>query len=172
MDILGDLLSQKSLDFQSFQNLWLAFLTILIPLSIAVLSEYFEKQRNNEDFVVLDMHVILDGILKFKTLLATTALVFMSGLFWASFDTTAKSWAIFGWVVGTCFFVSILLAFYDWTRGEKDRARLKYYEGLNDNKAFIAVSNSIWSAQNITPQQESQFLRVFLKKLKELTEYE
>lgn len=170
MEILNYILAQKSLPFSDFQNVWVALLTILIPLGIAVLSEYFRKQGSNEDLVVLDLHVILDWILNFKILLAATALVFIPGLFWGAYDITTKYWVIFGWIVGTVFFMKILFNFYQWTKGNKDPSRLEYYKGLSNGEDFLSVSKSIWSANNLPPRQEVEYLKVFIGKIKELTQ--
>lgn len=169
MEILDYILSRDSLPFSDFQNFWMALLTILIPLGIAVLSEYFRKQSSNEDLVVLDLHVILDWILNFKILLAATALVFIPGLFWGAYDVATKYWVIFGWVVGTIFFMKILFNFYQWTKGNKDPSRLEYYKGLSKAEDFLTVSKSIWSAHSLPPRQEAEYLKVFIGKIKELT---
>lgn len=164
--------NQQELSFQDFQNVGIAFLTILIPLGIAVLTEYFRKLDSKEDLVVLDLHVILDWILQFKCLLKATGLVFIPGLFWSYYQPLTKYAVMFGWIVGTIFFITILLRFYEWTKGSKEKHRLGYYQSLNNLDDFTEVSKSIWSANNLAPRQEVAYFSVFARKLEELTHHE
>jgi hypothetical protein len=58
-----------------FQVIGVAFLTILIPIAIAIFSD-------KSEFETLDKNVILDHIIKAKSLLLYLALIFLPFLFW------------------------------------------------------------------------------------------
>ena len=66
-----------------FQTLGLALLGILIPLTIAVLQDLLQKKgEGDNNFSVLDLHVILDCVFHVKPLLFYSALVFVPFVFW------------------------------------------------------------------------------------------
>ena len=65
------------------QRIGMALLAILIPLAIAILSNYYQKKEDKtKDFAILDLHVILDEIFRFKWLLGYFALIFLPTMFW------------------------------------------------------------------------------------------
>jgi len=73
----------RLIDLSMVQNLVLAILTILIPLAIAILSDLYSKKNDaNEEFLKLDLNIVLDKVFNVKLFLSCVFLIFISLFLW------------------------------------------------------------------------------------------
>lgn len=151
-------------DFPSIlQGIGVAFLTILIPVAIAIFSD-------KNEFKALDKNVILDHILKAKSLLIYLALIFFPFLFWnVSCQWLRFLWFII-WGVGVIFMTLILVDSYRWMKGNKFEIRFDYLRKLRDTKDLEESWRSVWQTEKINSQNEQAFFEIFASTVDRLLE--
>lgn len=142
-----------------FLVIGLAFLTILIPVAIAI----FRHDQN--EFEILDKNVILDHIIKAKFLLIYLALIFLPFLLWNDSGFWLRLIEMIFWVIGVIFMTRILFNSYRWMKGDKFSLRFEYLRNLKDNKDLEASWRSVWQTENINAQNEQEFFEIFASTL-------
>jgi len=140
-----------------------AYLTILISVAIAIFSE-------KKEFDALDRNVILDHILKAKSLLLYLGLTFFPLLFWNGSLPTTRLVEIFFWIIGVVFITKILINSYYWMKGNKFRLRFGYLRKLRNRQDMEEAWRSVWQTENINYQNEQEFFRIFQSTVNRLLE--
>lgn len=140
----------------------LALLTILIPLAIAILGDILQKKREkNADLTVLDLHVILDSVLKFKLLLLCTSIIFLPLFFWELQIGIIRILIIHLWIAGIVLLGDIVFDMYLWSKGNVWDFRFRYLKKLRQPKDLELVWHSVWQTENINERDEEKFFEIF-----------
>lgn len=141
-----------------------AFLTILIPVAIAI----FEHKK---EFEALDRNVILDYLVKAKSFLLYLGLIFLPLLFWSFSPRWLRFAEMVLWVIGIGFMSRILVKSYDWIKGDKFSLRFNYLKRLNNVKNTKDMEKSwrsVWQTKKINPQNEKEFFEIFSSTIEQL----
>lgn len=124
----------------------IAFLTILIPLGIAVLQDFFTKKPNKSapPLAKLDLHVILDQILRIKHLMLYAATPYLFQALWPTLPLHLKILADAIIVVALIQLSRIILDLHRWSKGNQLDYRLAYLSTLVNEKDMVEVWQSVW----------------------------
>lgn len=158
---LFKILDQLKIEQDILQVISMAFLTILIPVAIAIFGD-------KKEFEVLDRNVILDHVVEAKFFLFYLGLIFLPLLFWNISSAWLRFVEIILWAVGIYFMSNILINSYRWMKGNKFRLRFDYLNNLKDIKAMKESWHSVWEAEKINPQNERQFFEIFSSIIEQL----
>jgi len=140
-----------------------AYLTILISVAIAIFSE---KRK----FEALDRNVILDHIIKAKSLLLYLGLTFLPLLFWNSSMPWLRLLEIISWIIGVVFITKILFSSYHWMKGNKFQLRFGYLKKLRNRQDMEEAWRSVWQTENINFSNEQEFFNIFHSTVNRLLE--
>ena len=140
-----------------------ALLTILISVAIAIFSE-------KKEFEALDRNVILDHIIKAKSLLLYLGFALLPLLFWNGSLPWTRLLEIIFWIIGTFFITKILINAYYWMKGNKFRLRFDYLRGLRNRQDMEEAWRSVWQTENINFQNEQEFFNIFHSAVNRLLE--
>ena len=152
-----------------FQTLGLALLGILIPLTIAVLQDLLQKKgEGDNNFSVLDLHVILDCVFHVKPLLFYSALVFVPFVFWDIENGIIRLVEISLAIIGLFLILRIILAVYRWTKGNVTSFRLQYLKSLTKKSDMIPVWASVWKNKKMSFREEKEYFDIFSQKIDDL----
>lgn len=141
-----------------------AYLTILISVAIAIFSE------NKKEFETLDRNVILDHIIKAKSLLFYLGLTFLPLLFWNNSLWWTRLLEIIIWCVGVFFITKILINSYRWMKGNKFKLRFDYLRNLQNKQDIEEAWRSVWQTASINSQNEQEFINIFYSSVNRLFE--
>lgn len=148
------------------QGIGLALLTILIPLAIAVLTDLYQKRKDKDDeFVHLDLNVILDSIFNIRWLIFSVLLVFIPLLFWNIFSGLWKLVLICLPSIGIASITLIIINVYRWIKGNVFKYRFSYLRKVKKDNDLEITWKSVWKAQGIENEHEKEFLKIFFKKM-------
>ena len=162
----------SGINVSDYQNIGIALLTVLIPLGVAVLSDYFKKADDKVDYAELDLQVILDRVLTFKYLLFDIGLIFVPLLFWGYAFKELRYAIIIIFLIGTLHLLGILFNFYNWIKGNKEEMRLEYFKGLQPGNDLIKSSRSIWNSTGMGINDEKKFFKELFKNINKLLNHE
>ena len=140
-----------------------AYLTILISVAIAIFSE-------KKEFEALDRNVILDHIIKAKSLLFYLALTFFPLLFWNGSLPLTRLLEISCWIIGVIFISRTLGKSYHWMKGNKFSSRFDYLRQLRNRQDMEEAWRSVWQTENINFQNEQEFYNIFCSTVNRLLE--
>jgi hypothetical protein len=143
-----------------------AYLTILISVAIAIFSE------KEKEFETLDRNVILEHIIKAKSLLFFLGLTFAPLLLWNNSLPWTRFFAIIIWAIGLGFLITILVHSYHWMKGNKYRLRFDYLNELHNIVDMEEAWRSVWQADKINYQNEQEFFKIFSSTCKRFMENE
>lgn len=132
----------------------IAFLTILIPIAVAIFSD-------KKDFEILDRNVILDHVVNARYFLIYIALIYVPILLWESSSHDFHFFEFFAWATGICLIAVILRKSYHWMKGNKFILRFGYLRKLNNPKDMEESWRSVWEEKNINTQNEKEFFAIF-----------
>lgn len=152
------------------RGIGMALLAILIPLAIAILSNYYQKKDDKtKAFEILDLHVILDGVFKFKWLLIYVASIFLPTMFWDTFSSRESHLieTILS-VAGAYLVVKTLLDIYRWVKGNPSEFRFSYLRNLKTPDDMEAAWRSVWQAEKTGTYDEKEFFKIFSLKIDQL----
>jgi len=147
------------------QNVGLAFLTVLIPVAIAIFD-------SDTEFRELDNHVILDHVIGAKKILFALAAIFLPFFFWQHSSSSWRLAELLIWLAGVIFLTTRIASSYQWIKGNKYPLRFGYLRRLTDPKDMEEAWVSVWQSENINPQNESQFFQIFMEKINMLLDNE
>ncbi len=133
----------------------IAFLTILIPIAVAIFSE---KEKDSE---VLDRNVILDHVVSARYFLLYLALVYVPILLWEVSSYSIRFLELVLWGIGIYLIAGVLLRSYRWMKGDKFPLRLEYLRNLKDPKDSEESWRSVWQSPNTNAQNELEFFKIF-----------
>ena len=150
-------------------TLGIAFLTVLIPLAIAILQSIYQKKGAKTEFANLDLHVILDSVFNIKRLLFSICLIFIPLLPWkASLISPSKSFssiyrmiALFVSSLGIFLVGKTIYNVYRWVKGNAFRFRFSYLKRIKNHEDLEVVWRSVWEVENINSQDETTFFEIF-----------
>ncbi len=149
-------------DFPSMlRAIGVAFLTILIPVAIAIF-------REKNEFETLDRNVILDHIIKARSILIYLAFIFLPFLFWNGSCPWLRLIEVIIWTVGVYFMTKLLVNSYHWMKGNKFNLRFDYLRKLRNTKDMEESWRSVWQTEKINTQNEQEFLQIFSSTINEL----
>jgi len=148
------------------QGIGMALLTILIPLAIAILTEVYQKRRNNKKigFVDLDLRLILDYIFKIKFIISYVILIFFPMFFWSMWFGWPKFAEIVISSIGIYLIIKTIIDIYKWIKGsEKDvfRFRFSYLKKLKNHNDLEVNYRSVWQASEVKNEYAVKFLTIF-----------
>jgi hypothetical protein len=143
-----------------------AYLTILISVAIAIFSE------KEKEFETLDRNVILDHIIKAKSLLVYLGFTFVPLLFWNNSLPWTRLIAIIIWAIGLGFLIAISVHSYHWMKGNKYRLRFDYLKRLHNTVDTEDAWRSVWQADKINYQNEQEFFTIYSSTCKRFMESE
>lgn len=152
------------------QNVGIALLTLLIPLAIAIISDLYQKRKDpEENFVTLDMNIILNDIFRIKYLLIYIALIFIPMLFWDISNGFFRYIEIILSFIGIYLLTQRLLSVYKWLKGtDYTTFRLNYLKKLKNFTEMEEIWLSIWKTKNIdlnNETNEKKFIIVFIDRI-------
>jgi len=153
------------------QGIGLALLTILIPLAIAVLADIYQKRKNKEnEFVDLDLHVILDNVFNIRLLIFSVFLMFIPMLFWDILIGLYRLIPIILNSIGIILVTVIIIKVYRWVKGNIFDFRFSYLRKVKKDDDLGVVWKSIWEVKKIDFQDEINFCKLFFSKIDHLQE--
>ncbi len=161
LNYLFTILDQLKIEQDILQVIGMAFLTILIPVAIAIFGD-------KKEFEVLDRNVILDHVVQAKFFLFYLGLIFLPLLFWNIATTWLRFIAIIFWAIGIYFMSKILINSYYWMKGNKFSLRFNYLRNLKNVKDMEESWHSVWQAETINPQNEREFFEIFSSTIEQL----
>lgn len=154
------------------QGIGLALLTILIPLAIAVLADIYQKRKNKEnEFVDLDLHVILDNVFNIRLLIFSVFLMFIPMLFWDILIGLYRFIPIILNSIGIILVTVIIIRVYRWIKGNIFDFRFSYLRKVKKDDDLGVVWKSIWGVKKINFQDEIIFCKIFFSKIDHLQEF-
>ena len=149
-----------------FHNIGLALLSILIPLAIAILVDVYQKKKDKmEDFVELDLQVILDRVFRIRRLIAFSLLIFLPFAFWEISYAPLRILEMILSLIGIYFLIKTILNVYKWTKGDVFTFRFSHLEKLEKSPDFETAWKSVWSSKEIAMQSEIRFFKIFSFKI-------
>ncbi len=151
----------EQIDQDIFQTINMAFLTILIPIAIAIFGD-------KKEFEELDKNLILDHIVKAKYFLLYMSLVFIPLFLWNILPPWLRLIEMIIWLVGFFFLSKILISLYHWMKGRKFPLRFEYLKNLNNLDDFEEVWHSVWRTEKINSQNELEFFKIFIDTIEKL----
>lgn len=147
-------------------NIGLALLTILVPLAIAILADFYQKRRDKTmDFAELDLLVIVDCVFQIKWLMLYSLMIFFPFVFWEFSPALLRLIEIFLSLIGIYFLIQITLKVYKWTKGDVFTYRFTYLEKLEESPDFETAWKSVWNSKNIDLQNEIRFFEIYSRKI-------
>ena len=157
------------------QGIGLALLTILIPLAIAVLADIYQKRKNKDnEFVDLDLHVILDNVFNIRLLIFSVFLMFIPMLFWEILIGLDKLIAVYFILIciilGIILVVNTIFKVYRWIKGNVFDFRFSYLKKVKKYDDLGIVWKSIWEVKKVNFQDEIEFCKIFFSKIDHLQE--
>jgi hypothetical protein len=157
-----------------FHNIGLALLSILIPLAIAILGDVYQKKKDKkEDFVELDLQVILDCVFPIRRLIVFSLLIFFPFAFWEISCASLRILEMLLSLIGIYFLARTILNVYRWTKGDVFTFRFSHLEKLEKSPDFETAWKSVWSSKEIAMQSEIRFFKIFSSKIdKMVKQYE
>jgi len=163
------------------QNLTLALLTILIPLSIAILQEIYQKREKEKGTLEnLDMQVLLHEIFRIPFLLFFTAIIFLVAFLWDVSTFLLRIILLFVSLASFFYLCYTVLNEYKWIVEKRVWSfRLNYLKSLKNNEDLKNAWHSVWQAKTYEGEDvnklnfkyEVKFWEVFSKKLDKLLPY-
>lgn len=140
----------------------LAFLTILIPLGVATLADFYQKKRDQEiEFAILDLNVVLDSVFKIRCLPIYIVCIFLPIILWDYFSGLPSLLWLLIYFAGIGFLIGIILNLYKWAKGDAFGYRFSYLEKAKNHKNLKALWESVWQATNIGRDNELRFFKIF-----------
>ncbi|HBU11048.1 MAG: hypothetical protein US57_C0001G0034 [Candidatus Moranbacteria bacterium GW2011_GWC2_37_73] len=147
-----------------FHNVNVALFTILIPLAIAVLSDYFRDKRNGTavNYSELDLIVIINSVFDVKLILITVLLSYLPSFFWAGSGFFVKNLLLIIWLVGLGILVKIILDFIIWIKNPYYH-RFRFLDKIRESNEYILAWDSVWKAKENSKHNELKFFEIFSK---------
>lgn len=155
------ILQQLKIEQDTLQVIDMAFLTILIPVAIAIFGD-------KKEFEVLDRNVILDHVVQAKFFLFYLGFIFLPLLFWNISFLWLRFVEIILWIVGIYFLSKILINSYYWMKGNKFSLRFNYLKNLKNIKDMEESWHSVWETEKINTQNELRFFEILSSSVEEL----
>jgi len=161
LNYLFTILDQLKIEQDILQVIGMAFLTILIPIAIAIFGD-------KKEFEVLDRNVILDHVVQAKFFLFYLGLIFLPLLFWDISPAWLRFIELTIWAIGIYFMLKISINSYYWMKGNKFSLRFNYLKKLKDLKDLEESWHSVWETEKINPQNERKFFEILSSTIEQL----
>jgi len=145
-----------------FQGVGLALLTILIPLAISVFSSFIGSKRKEKHIETL---VMIDYVLDIKKLIIAISFIFLPVLFWEESTITFRLLELSIWFTGMIILINQLNRVYMWIKSLDFQFYFLYLEKLKNKDEIEGAWNSIWQNKDMNFSDETQFLRIFSKRI-------
>lgn len=153
-------------------NLGLALLSILIPLAIVILTDFYQKKgKEDKSLSELDLRVILDTVFQVKRIVFYSILVVLPYAFWdisygfiRLFETALS-------LIGLALIVKTILKIYHWTKGNVIIYRVSYLKTLEDPTDLRIAWRSVWRSSEIGYRNELDLFNIFSSKIDETVKH-
>lgn len=153
-------------------NFGLALLSILIPLAIVILTEFYQKKGKEEKALSeLDLRVILDTVFQVKRIVFFAILVFVPFIFWDVSYGFIRLFEAFLSLIGIALLANIILRIYHWIKGSVDIYRASYLKDLEDPTDLKIAWRSVWQSNEIGYPNELSLYDIFASKIDEIVKY-
>lgn len=147
------------------QNLGLTLLGILIPLSIAILTDLYQKKGSEKGLSELDLRVILDQVFRIKRLLVYGTLIIIPFVFWENYNGELRLVSLILSIIGISLVVRTIIDVYNWIRGNVYTYRFSYLKNLNKLDDLEIAWRSVWQSKDVDIRYEKDFFDVFSSKI-------
>jgi hypothetical protein len=170
--LLANNVLQTSLDSNLpllLQNLGLALLSVLIPLAIVILTEFYQKKgQEDRSFADVDLRVILDTVFQVKGIIVYSLIVFLPFIFWNNSYGFLRLTETILSIVGILLIIRVILRVYKWLKGNVNVFRYEYLKKLDDPLDLRIAWRSVWQSKDIGVQSEIELFRIFSSKIDEV----
>lgn len=154
------------------QNLGLALLTILIPLAIVILTDFYQKKgKEDKSLSELDLRVILDTVFQVKRIVFYSILVFSPFVFWDISYGFIRLFETVLSLIGIALILKTILKIYHWTKGNVAIYRVSYLKALEDPTDLRVAWRSIWQSNEIGYRNEVDLFDIFSSKIDEIVKH-
>jgi hypothetical protein len=154
------------------QTLGLALLSILIPLAIVILTDFYQKKgKEDKSLSELDLRVILDTVFQVKRIVFYGILVFSPFVFWDISYGFIRLFETVLSLIGIALIVKTILKIYHWTKGNVAIYRVSYLKALEDPTDLRIAWRSIWQSNEIGYRNEVDFFDIFSSKIDETVKH-
>ncbi len=149
-----------------FHNVNIALFTILIPLAIAVLSDYFRTKRNNENinYSELDLIVIINRVFDVRLILITLLLSYLPSFFWFGSGFVMRNVLLVIWLVGIGILIKIILDFIIWIK-DPYYHRYGFLKKIREDREYVSAWTSVWKVKENDRNSELEFFEIFSKNI-------
>jgi len=142
-------------------TVFIALLTLLIPLGVAILmSIYQKKDTEKKDYVELDINTALNIIFN-KRLLFAIGFVFIPLFFWEFFNPYAKFFSVLLIGCGFSIVINIIWKIIKWVEGDVYKYRFGYLRELKDPEKLKVCWESVWSSKETNLIYIEKFTNIF-----------
>lgn len=150
------------------QTVGMAYLTVLVPIAVAILIYLVqEKDGNTGHYASLNLHTVLDRIIRFKLLLISIGFIFIPVLFWSVSSSLWRLVILILWVIALIFLIKTLINVYQWVKGNRQEYRLEYLNSKLKPDDLIESFSSIWSVDGNDATEREYFI-IFTSKIDNL----
>lgn len=155
-----------------FQNLGLALLSILIPLAIVVLTDFYQKKEKEEKSLSqLDLRVILDTVFQVKRIVFSSILIFLPFVFWdISYGFVRLFEAVLS-LIGVTLIAKTIFKIYRWIKGNVAIYRVSYLKTLEDPTDLMIAWRSVWQSKEVGYSNEVNLFDIFSSKIDEVVKH-
>lgn len=142
-------------------NIAQGFLTVLIPLGIVIFTDIYQKRKQDKEFANLDIHIIMQEIIRVKSLIIYIIMISLPYIFWETSSGTARLFEFIVSVTGICFLGAILFNVYAWIQGHAFKFRFEYLKNLKKQDDIKIAWRSVWETKNISVDREKELFEIF-----------
>lgn len=156
---------------QLIHNFGIALLTLLAPLAIALLIEYYKAKNSKEKpYSEIDLRVILDKVFRLKWLLLFLFIIFCLPFFWS------KDIAVLNFLILVLVFCAIagitiiILELYRWMKDEIFiyQKRIDYLRSVKNNIEFTESMSSVLKEMNNIAIHDKEYFEIFKNRVDSL----
>lgn len=141
-----------------------AVITLQIAFAIAVFTDILTKK--DQPGGVLDLHVVLDYIWRFKLTCVMVLCAFVIPFFFSSTGYIIKSIWFALWIIAFVLVIRPLFNIYNWVKGNRDTYRYFYLNSLNKGYSDMEESwKSYWTQISQSVSADESFFKLFVKKI-------
>ncbi len=148
------------------QNIGMALLTAFIPIALFLFSQMHEN--SDKEYSILDKAVLLDYVVRMKSLIWQCSLIFLPLLFWDIDFFWLRVIICIVWAIGVFSVGRNLLKPYAWIRKDRLEFRLRYLKESKLTDESPKLWKSVWDSSGKDMQNDEKFFKIFLYLIKEL----
>ncbi len=139
----------------------IALITVLIPLTIAVLQDFFVKGREKLPFAKLDLLVILDYVVRIKYLLLYASTPYIAEFLWPILSFRLRILVSLAILLGMYQVVRTIFRLYDWSKDNRYKYRFSYLKISSNSTDLLTAWESVWTADIKDFRLEQEYFKIF-----------